>query len=713
MRAIVPSAFALLAFACPCAFAQPAPEEAPPADFTRFDIEGHQDVADALNAYTWHHFKNRGGNGLTLFNKEYLLLADMWLNAKEPGSGRPIQEVHRDELLNIQLNEEGYVNTHQHYSHAHDEGWPFPVWPQAGMGPGEFEGITAGWLFQEKPDLQGWAAGYLQQKPELEKYYGTKAAESWKVWGDNLGIVDKAWQVKGPAGQPAEVLNFSITTPEGVSLDAFNCPYLQIRWKCSSPLAPGADCYVGWTSDSLSDDLTDRRRFFHFAPQSPAPDGYFHTLLPLYTNDRWRGKITSLSIFFPINGGTYSIDSIFTCYDTRHTINNPIFILASKIYFDWTNDLDFLRKQINRMRTALLYMRNSMKGAERDYIRVEWPGHDGIAGFKINSDGTKTHNPGHGIGNKYWDLMPFGWDDFYATYQYYAATVAMAEIEEQIQKNPQWNIPAGALAIDPLALRVHAKAIKAKANELFWNDTTGRYIACIDQEGVPHDYGYTFLNLEAIWYGIVPADRARTIMDWISGKRIVEGDTSTGEDIYHWRFGPRATTKRNIDWYGQGWFNPETIPWGGQIQDGGAVLGFTFYDLWARRQVYGKRNAWKRLQEIMAWDREVMAAGGYRAYYADGSKGTTLQGCGTPGGIGIDCEFYESSLLSAFAILGLAGVRPDKDFISADGSCGLPDEVPAMHIYNLSHHGINADVTVKSSGGSYTVPAGSVVTEAP
>ncbi|MBI4606908.1 MAG: hypothetical protein HY721_33515 [Planctomycetes bacterium] len=36
---------------------------------------------------------------------------------------------------------------------------------------------------------------------------------------------------------------------------------------------------------------------------------------------------------------------------------------------------------------------------------------------------------------------------------------------------------------------------------------------------------------------------------WLSGRRIVEEDTSRGADIYRWRFGPRSTTRRNIDYY--------------------------------------------------------------------------------------------------------------------------------------------------------------------
>ena len=72
----------------------------------------------------------------------------------------------------------------------------------------------------------------------------------------------------------------------------------------------------------------------------------------------------------------------------------------------------------------------------------------------------------------------------------------------------------------------------------------------------------------------------------------VAGDTSQGADIYHWRFAPRATTRRNVQDYVWPWSAPQTIPWGGQIQDGGAVLGFSYYDLMARLQTNGSDDAW-------------------------------------------------------------------------------------------------------------------------
>ena len=106
-------------------------------------------------------------------------------------------------------------------------------------------------------------------------------------------------------------------------------------------------------------------------------------------------------------------------------------------------------------------------------------------------------------------------------------------------------------------------------------------------------------------------------MPGLTGQRVVEGDTATGQDIYHWRFAPRSTTRRNLDYYFWGWSNPESVPWGYQVQDGGAVLGFSYHDLMARLKTAGPDDAWQRLRSILAWFDEVQSAGGYREYYKD------------------------------------------------------------------------------------------------
>jgi hypothetical protein len=96
------------------------------------------------------------------------------------------------------------------------------------------------------------------------------------------------------------------------------------------------------------------------------------------------------------------------------------------------------------------------------------------------ADGAKTIHTGQGIGNNYWDLMPFGGLDAYATIQYYDAVRVLATVEREIGAHPEWQIPGGVLRFDPALLERHAAEVKAEGNHLFWNPVTQRFHACVD-----------------------------------------------------------------------------------------------------------------------------------------------------------------------------------------------------------------------------------------
>ncbi|MEK7398519.1 MAG: glycosyl hydrolase family 65 protein, partial [Candidatus Poribacteria bacterium] len=337
-------------------------------------------------------------------------------------------------------------------------------------------------------------------------------------------------------------------------------------------------------------------------------------------------------------------------------------------------------------------MMDVLGGKSEKCILAPFPGHDGRSGIEITPEGKKIIHSGHGIGNNYWDLLPMGYKDAYATMHYYDSLNYMAQLEQEISSHPEWGIPAGPLKVSSDEIKNHAKEVKDFANKLFWNDRTGRFTCGIDVDGKSYDYGFTFINCEAIYYNFATDKQAKSIMSWLSGDRVVEGDTSQGEDIYHWRFGPRATTKRNIDYYGWFWSGPETIPWGGQVQDGGAVLGFSYHDLASRIKVYGADNAEKRLEEIMEWFGEVQEAGGYREYYKDGKRGTTLQGGGTAGGLGLDHEFFESILVPQIMINGFLGLKPHGDGIEIRPN--LPKDWQSLEITRIHLHDLILDIAV-------------------
>ncbi|MDW8321599.1 MAG: hypothetical protein RMM08_09565, partial [Armatimonadota bacterium] len=514
-------------------------------------------------------------------------------------------------------------------------GWPFPFWNQGRR--------TAGWHFSFKDTVgPGWRTDTLS------------TPDGWQLVGaQSAGMTEEGWRIVLTGA------NASVTTPP-CDVDPYEAPFLQLRWKGQA--LEDAQPYVEWTTRGQPDFSPERR--FYFSPHTG--DLIHHEAIPVYRHPLWKGDITRLRIGFgnAKPAGEVIVQAFFTQYDTRHNINAQNFIRGCATYFWWTRDLNFLRQNLNRMRLALRYLMIEHRTLQEKVVDTPWVGHEGRSGVRYTPDGKKQIVTGSGVGNNYWDLLPFGAKDVYATIHYYDTLRTMAQIETEVKRNPGWNMPHSVYAFDPQQLLKHAEEVKAEGNRLFWSPRTQRF-APIDADGVMHDYGFTFLNLEAVAYNFATPERAQRILSWICGERMVEGDTSQGKDIYFWRFAPRASTRRNIDYYFWAWSAPESIPFGDQVQDGGAVLGFSYYDLMARLRVRGADDAWNRLQEIVHWFEEVERAGGYRKYY-DGSRPGRLQGGGTAGGLGLDMEFFESVLVPQVMLYGFLGFQPMGDGFGID-----------------------------------------------
>jgi hypothetical protein len=628
-----------------------------PVDFPRFSVPGYEQEMNSLRSLYWLHYPGSGPKA-TLWDA-WLPAPSLWPAVDSNGMADEMRRQWCEVLSNRVIDAEGYVSVHQHASIAHPHGWPFPSWNQGRGGMGWHfsfkDTIGPGWRPNELSSTDGWGTGGVQ----------------------DLGIGEYGWKLKLTSAAAF------IETPE-VAIDTFQAPFFQIRWKATD--LGRSQPYLEWTTKANPEFTPDKRMYF----DPPASGELLYTVIPVYKHPKWEGTITRLRINFGNSkpGGEVIIHSAFTQYDTRHDINGQTYIRGCVTYFNWTGDLVFLRKNVNRMRMALRYIMTEHRALECKYVHNTWVGHDGRSGIKLTEKG-KEILYGHGIGDNYWDLLPFGNKDCYATILYYDALLNMASIEKAILAHPEWNVPRGVLAFDPDFLLRHAREVKNVGNKLFWNAKTGRFVNCIDADGKLHDYGYTFLNLEAIYYDFATPEHARSIIDWVSGKRKVEGDTSYGEDIYHWRFAPRATTKRNVDYYFWGWSAPETIPFGGQVQDGGAVLGFSYHDLMARIKTSVANDAWKRLREIIAWFDEVQAAGGYRKYY-DGTRDGTLQGCGTPGGLGLDCEFFESVLVPTVILDGFLGFKPLPDGFILEPN--LPSDWPALTVNRIRWRDLTLEV---------------------
>ena len=598
-----------------------------------------------LRELFWLHYQPAGPL-ITLWD-EWMPMSTLWPARGEGPQLDAMRGRWAGALAGRGINAEGYVHTHQHDGPAHAEGWPFPLWTQAG---------GMGWHFAST-GVPGYDAPHA-------------TPEGWKLTSARGGALNtQGWPIElTAAGATAQTPSFAV--------EARVAPWLRLNWWARG--LERANGYVEWTTADTPEFRTDRRVYFSPATNAAARPAFLpmggndgkiefagsetRTMLPMYRLPGWKGVITGLRIGFDNSGpAQVVIKSFHTACDTRHNINNSNFIRGCHDYFLWTSDLTFLRGQIGRIRTAMRFMMREFDTRARKCVYTTWPGHEGRSGVRRVA-GKTVIVTGEGIGSNYWDLLPFGGEDALATIYYDNAVIDLAELEEQIAAHPEWNIAGDADAFDPADLRRHAREVKEYGTKRFWNGKTGRF-GTVDLDGKMHDYGFTFLNNEAVYYDFATPEQARSIHAWLSGQRVVDGDTSTGQNIYHWRFAPRSTTRRNLDYYFWGWSNPESVPWGYQVQDGGAVLGFSYHDLMARLKTAGPDDAWQRLHSILVWFDEVQLAGGYREYYKDPSRGT-MQGGNVPGGLGLDKEFFESILVPQVMLYGFLGLQPTADGFS-------------------------------------------------
>jgi hypothetical protein len=624
----------------------------------RFSVPGHDDAIAAVNELFELH-QPQAFTTCTLWDA-WLPHATLW-TGKEPALR------YRRAFLTRRIDDEGYVSMQQHRGMAHSEGWPFPAWQQS-------EGV--GFHFSNEGD--SWAIQNFALTPLVD-------TAGWEIEGAEVLEIDRSRGLRLQSTGDVVV----VTTP-AFSCDTLVAPFARLEWAAAG-LGEGARPMIEWLLEGEADWPADRQATFRRLTQT---DGLQYANIPLHREAGYGGRVVRYRLRFDQAAGSrIDLKSIITAVDTRHPITGPLFVRGASELFLWTRDVEFLREIVGRMRQAVEYTLDEFDVREQQHVVVSWVGHDGRSGLVPDGNGDTTRRVGLGVGNNYWDLLPFGGHDGLATIYTTDALHWMGRIEAAIEAHPEWSIPAvpGRAA----ELRSFAEQMRADFQTRFWDEERGRFVGWIDAEGTAYDYGFTFVNLEAIAYGMASPTQAEAILEWIDGERIIEGDTSTGSDIYHWRFAPRATTKRNIETYTWPWYRPQDIPWGNQVQDGGAVLGFSYHDLMARLATRGPDDAWQRLREILAWFREVQDEGGYRAYYAKPGRGT-LQGGGPPGGLGLDREFMESVLVPQVMLDGFLGFQPTADGYTIQPR--LPSDWPSLTVRGIHLHGQVLDVTAHADG---------------
>ena len=325
--------------------------------------------------------------------------------------------------------------------------------------------------------------------------------------------------------------------------------------------------------------------------------------------------------------------------EQTHYTNNSSLIIAARDYLLSTDDPEGFLAMVNQRGQVMLdKLRRAM-----DYMLVNLNGASGLMTiYDPRNDGTV-----HGVSSNYWDsLNCYGYNSAYENVFFYQAVLAMRDIEEYLGNTEAVG-----------RYTALAEKIRRVFNKTFWDNEKGRYITSINVNGTRLDFGITFISFMAVAAGLASEEQAQRIFDWIDGKRIIEGDTSTGADIYYFKVAARSNTVAvetveedglHYWWYNGHSFN-DVLPghwglYGQQMQNGGVIFYTSYYDI-AGRSFLSADNAMGRFNVIMD------------EFHRDSLRRDPRTQWG-PYLVSINGEFPESGLVPYSFVSQIVGITP-------------------------------------------------------
>lgn len=263
-----------------------------------------------------------------------------------------------------------------------------------------------------------------------------------------------------------------------------------------------------------------------------------------------------------------------------HFDQMPRFVCAVYNDYLWSRDGAFLRRMRPRVEAVMDYMADTMHG--RGALPV-CPGvYTGLSNAGPNTTYMDCYREGHCV--------------TWIAEEYDTALRDMAALETALGDRARAAVYAA-----------EAQAFPARFDAQLWNPRTRRYAGWRDQAGALHDYGFTYLNLEALARGLGGASQAGDIFDWLdhgTAWPTVMGGHVGSRDIYQCVVAPRSNTvpMPAADW--DPWSVPpslrrSTMGYGALVEDGGAMLWVNYYDVIARLRWLDADSAWSKLTGLL------------------------------------------------------------------------------------------------------------------
>ena len=659
-----------------------------------------------------------------MFNKEWEAMSLFFFDSTSKAIPDDRVEMMENFLYNIPVDKFGY--TWQAFDNLQPamgepttyfgQGWPFPDYVQS-------KGASNGWEFNGA-STQGWTA-------EVNGVASTGLATA----GGLLTVdVDEAE-------------NVSFISPLD-NISSFHAPFLEIDLRLLDTESFGKDSKIEqinvyWKKDAQEDWSESKKVTKDFATLPVEISSAFskHIYFPMWLHPEWgtgNDSIRQLKIeLVAKDGETFcgpqSINFIRCNYDTRHSNNSTLLLDAAKLHYEYTGDKQVLADNLTRYRQTTQFLLTHLNGYSGLIDQSYFPGHEG-----------SEQGVGTSIGNGYWDILSTPQVSFYSNIYFYKAIRAMAYLEKVAEdleldiEKPTVVSPDGNSTVqyqetsetlytllDKIKEQI-CKPVDFNNKTGFYDVEKGRFIEGFNDKGEAVDYGFIMFNLEAVAEGIATDEQSKQIMDWVNGDRIIESDiqaneqdyatgkkgTAVQEDgslsidgtfgIYDLEFAPRSTTVKNYNQYVWSWGG--TNEFGEQVQDGGAIMYVSYYDIMSRIRTRGADDAFGRLKEIQAWYEKVQACAErngvgtdlpndqfYRVYYSE--LGIAMQGGGPAGGIGLDTEFLESALLYATVPYGFFGIESEvRNTLQVTPS--LPSSLSWWKMENLAFNQVVYDLTI-------------------
>ena len=264
----------------------------------------------------------------------------------------------------------------------------------------------------------------------------------------------------------------------------------------------------------------------------------------------------------------------------EHFDQMPRFICAVYNDYLWSRDVSFLRRMQPKVEAVMGYMTDTMNGR---------------SGLPV-CPGVYTGAADSGPNVTYMDCYREGGQVTWIEEGYYTALWDMAALEAVLGNRAQ-----------AAAYAARARRFPAQFHRNLWNKETRRYAGWKDSRGALHDYGFTYLNLEALARGLGNPSDACDIFDWLdhgAAQPATMGGHIGSTDIYQCVVAPRSNTLPIPDkdwdfWSVSKGLRGSTMGYGALVEDGGAMLWVNYYDVLARLKWLDADSAWRKFADML------------------------------------------------------------------------------------------------------------------